>query len=90
MDSIHKLTKDFASRYGLGQTVPAIKVIDIANRVSRGRYKATMYNDGRLTIEVSIGPSVYFLKKQEQEILEEINSAIGKEGKVTKLSIRGV
>ncbi len=90
MDSIHKLTKDFASRYGLGKTFPAIKTIDVANRVAQGRYRATMYKNGRLTIEVPIGPSVYFLKKQEKQILEEINSAIGRGERVEKLSIRGV
>lgn len=86
---MNELTKRFAKRYGLGKAFPAMQVIDVANRVARGRFKAVTFKDGRLVVEVPTGPQLFFLKKEQVSILEDINSAIGSKT-VEKLTIRGV
>ena len=65
------------------------QIVDAANRVSSGRYKARSFRDGKLYVETEAGPACYFLRQQEEKLLEDINTALGAM-KVEKIIIRGV
>lgn len=89
MDQLSKLLESYQKRHKLGQVLTSAQIVDAANRVSCGKYRARSFKYGKLYIEVSAGPECYFLHQQEEKLLEDINTAIGAM-KVEKIIIRGV
>jgi len=89
MDSISNLLNDYQKRHKLGNSLNAAHIVDVANSIANDRYHAVSFRDGRLKVEVPAGPQLYFLKKQEENIIIEINKKFGREI-VRDLVLRGV
>jgi hypothetical protein len=89
MDKLSTLINDYQKRHKLGNVLTCAQVVDGANRVSGGKYKAISFKGGRLYVEAEAGPACYFLRQQEENLLEDINTALG-DKKVEKIVIRGI
>ena len=89
MDSFSKLTRSFEDRHKLGRVLSSSQIVDAANSVSNGDFKAVSFRDGRLKLEAPAGPALYFLRQKNDEIISRINEALGRPA-VDKIVYRGI
>lgn len=89
MDKLDKLLITYQKKHGLGKNLIAARIVDGANSIADGRYRAVSFRDGRLKVEAPAGPELFFLKRDEPNIILEINKKLGQEI-VQDLVLRGV
>jgi len=88
MDKLSNLTKSFEDRHKLGRVLSCSQIVEVANSVSKGEYRAISFREGRLKVEAPAGPELYFLRRRDAEVLQKINSALGRPA-VEKIVYRG-
>lgn len=88
MDSINNLLVDYQKRHGLGNTLSAARIVEVANSVADGKYRAVSFCSGRLKVEVPVGPALFFFKKDQAATIANINKALG-DNKIDRLVVRG-
>jgi len=79
MDSMGDLIANAQKRFGLGQTLSAQRVIDVANSMPAIKWRAVSFNDGRLKIMMPAGVDVFYIRHQEKEIIQFVNERLGKD-----------
>jgi hypothetical protein len=79
MDSMGDLIAGAQKRFGLGQTLSAQRVIDVANGMPEIKWRAVSFNEGRLKIMMPAGVDVFFIRHQEQAIIKFVNGRLGNE-----------
>lgn len=78
MKSMNEVLLSRVDRLGLARALGAAQVLEMADRLNRGQFRAKSFRNGQLKIAARSSAEAYLCRQRVDNLIDELNAALGR------------